>query len=586
MPKIKTYPVDTNVTLDDFLIGTDPDDSNATKSYSIADILALGNVIGGMVGTLQQVTKLGNSTSNGFYVTGASSFTNQLNLSGDVKFTGSLFDSTDSSGTNGQIMSVQSGKLVWINSSASSLEAVTTVGNTSTKGIILNTIGLVANALSTFTEKIRFNKDISLNGDSGTSGFVLTSAGAGVVPTWAAVSDSFSMYKANGSITDAARVITGIGTNSITFNNFGSFVISGTTTASITTTGAITLVSATEATLEGQTKVIVRTPRVIGALAAVGNWLKLDALTGEVEFRELNDVAVSTDRVAKWNDTLGALGQSTILDNNATTSFNGSLSASQQVNIATTVSEGLRILQSGTVNPTYGINVFNSGASSGSKYGIQSVVTNGTAGSEQIAFIGMAGTSSTAGTSFGNTQVAILGIAGDGVAGQDSYAGQLYAIENNADDNYGIRIEVTNAGAGNSYLGLFKDGNEGLGKVIVSDATGRASWGALPATALTALESLGAGAGTISVPTAGEQVVNKDAITGGGDTDTLPNPASIVVGQIYLLKDNSGGAATDNWRINSFGAELFDGQAYLLVNSDWGKLRILWNGTSYNIIGS
>ena len=109
MPKIKTYPVDTNVTLDDFLIGTDPDDSNATKSYPIADILALGNVVGGMVGTLEQVTKLGNSTSNGFYVTGASSFTNQLNLSGDVKFTGSLFDSTDSSGTNGQIMSVQSG---------------------------------------------------------------------------------------------------------------------------------------------------------------------------------------------------------------------------------------------------------------------------------------------------------------------------------------------------------------------------------------------------------------------------------------------------------------------------------------------
>ena len=41
MGKISTYNFDTAVTVDDFLVGTDFEDSNITKSYLIGDIIAL-----------------------------------------------------------------------------------------------------------------------------------------------------------------------------------------------------------------------------------------------------------------------------------------------------------------------------------------------------------------------------------------------------------------------------------------------------------------------------------------------------------------------------------------------------------------
>ena len=41
MGKISTYSFDNVVTVNDFLVGTDVDDSNATKSYLIGDIISL-----------------------------------------------------------------------------------------------------------------------------------------------------------------------------------------------------------------------------------------------------------------------------------------------------------------------------------------------------------------------------------------------------------------------------------------------------------------------------------------------------------------------------------------------------------------
>ena len=38
MAKISTYPSDSNLNADDLLIGTDSEDSNATKNYSIGSI--------------------------------------------------------------------------------------------------------------------------------------------------------------------------------------------------------------------------------------------------------------------------------------------------------------------------------------------------------------------------------------------------------------------------------------------------------------------------------------------------------------------------------------------------------------------
>lgn len=41
MAKINSYPTDGNVTFSDKLIGTDAEDSNATKNFTVGDILNL-----------------------------------------------------------------------------------------------------------------------------------------------------------------------------------------------------------------------------------------------------------------------------------------------------------------------------------------------------------------------------------------------------------------------------------------------------------------------------------------------------------------------------------------------------------------
>jgi len=60
MGKISTYGFDSSVTLSDFVIGTDADDSNITKSYLIGDILSLAPDVtwGSITGTLSDQADL------------------------------------------------------------------------------------------------------------------------------------------------------------------------------------------------------------------------------------------------------------------------------------------------------------------------------------------------------------------------------------------------------------------------------------------------------------------------------------------------------------------------------------------------
>jgi hypothetical protein len=62
----------------------------------------------------------------------------------------------------------------------------------------------------------------------------------------------------------------------------------------------------------------------------------------------------------------------------------------------------------------------------------------------------------------------------------------FYGVNNtsNSGDNYGFKIDVTNAGTGNGYIGQLKDGSEGSGKVLTCiDANGTATWEDVTATA-------------------------------------------------------------------------------------------------------
>jgi hypothetical protein len=58
----------------------------------------------------------------------------------------------------------------------------------------------------------------------------------------------------------------------------------------------------------------------------------------------------------------------------------------------------------------------------------------------------------------------------------DIYGGLYWAGSSNANDNIGIWVKAENPGAGNSYPMQIIDGNEAVGKVLTSDALGRATW--------------------------------------------------------------------------------------------------------------
>lgn len=74
--------------------------------------------------------------------------------------------------------------------------------------------------------------------------------------------------------------------------------------------------------------------------------------------------------------------------------------------------------------------------------------------------------------------------------------------------------------------------------------------------------------------------VHKNAITGGGDTLTLPNPSG-QAGKIIVIIDTSGSAGTDNITVLPFGAELINGSASAAISLNYGVLRLQTDGTNW-----
>lgn len=77
-----------------------------------------------------------------------------------------------------------------------------------------------------------------------------------------------------------------------------------------------------------------------------------------------------------------------------------------------------------------------------------------------------------------------------------------------------------------------------------------------------------------------DYLVAKTAITGGGDTISLPTAAS-VSGQQFKIKDESGNASINNITIDPNGAETIDGLATILIKSDYGEYTIYSNGSAW-----
>jgi hypothetical protein len=84
------------------------------------------------------------------------------------------------------------------------------------------------------------------------------------------------------------------------------------------------------------------------------------------------------------------------------------------------------------------------------------------------------------------------------------------------------------------------------------------------------------------------QVLNTDSIIGETSTAapytiTMPLAAGIVAGQSWTIKDESGGAATNNITISGNGANI-DNSPTFVININFGAVTIYFNGTNFFII--
>lgn len=92
------------------------------------------------------------------------------------------------------------------------------------------------------------------------------------------------------------------------------------------------------------------------------------------------------------------------------------------------------------------------------------------------------------------------------------------------------------------------------------------------------VKQVGAGAYTMLIT---DTILGKTAITGGGDTITLPLAATAIIGRIYIIKDQSGGAAAANITVDGNGAETIDGVANVVISANYGVVRLYTNGVAW-----
>jgi hypothetical protein len=70
----------------------------------------------------------------------------------------------------------------------------------------------------------------------------------------------------------------------------------------------------------------------------------------------------------------------------------------------------------------------------------------------------------------------------------------------------------------------------------------------------------------------------------GAVTLTLPSGSSVTNGKFFVVKDESGAAATNNITIIGNGTDKIDGQANVIINTNYGIVRLLWNTNLWSIV--
>lgn len=80
---------------------------------------------------------------------------------------------------------------------------------------------------------------------------------------------------------------------------------------------------------------------------------------------------------------------------------------------------------------------------------------------------------------------------------------------------------------------------------------------------------------------ASDCLVAKTAIFPGGDTANLPTAASVGMGKLLIVKDESGTAASNNITIDGNGAETIDGSLTIAITANYGVAKLYCDGSNW-----
>ena len=139
-------------------------------------------------------------------------------------------------------------------------------------------------------------------------------------------------------------------------------------------------------------------------------------------------------------------------------------------------------------------------------------------------------------------------------------------------------LSATQTGASNANLIYVVGGNlyftNGSGAVVQITSGGTL----LPSPgAITSYDRQSVSSNLVISPASTFVFLNVD--TAAPRTITLPDVTAVSDGRIYIIKDESGSANTNNITINAAGSDTIDGQSSTVLDSNYGTIKIVGNGT-------
>jgi len=216
MAKISTYPLASPVSLSDMVIGSDVVNSNVTKNFEVADILALSNNPTVLTAFVPYTGAVGNvnlgvndlavnyiQVADGIQavnqISAATLDANLVEVYQELKITtGAVIDLDGNTGSAGDIMLSQGVGVTPIWETQATLFSNLVPYNGATANVDLGTNAIyAADGVFNNSVELEANVELILDGDTGSIGEVLLSQGSGNTPIW----ETQALFFANAVLT-------------------------------------------------------------------------------------------------------------------------------------------------------------------------------------------------------------------------------------------------------------------------------------------------------------------------------------------------------------------------------------------------